>query len=53
MDPAELFGTNLKLVDRVVAGVCRRSGLRDADAEDFASEARLASFLARLDDEDD
>ena len=42
MNPAELFRDNLKLIDRVIAGVCRRSGLRDADAEDFASTARIA-----------
>src|SRR5258706_8801557 len=42
MNPAELFRENLKLIDRVVAGVCRRSGLRSADAEDFASVAKLA-----------
>jgi RNA polymerase sigma factor (sigma-70 family) len=42
MNPAELFRDNLKLIDRVVAGVCRRTGLRDADAEDFASTAKLA-----------
>lgn len=38
----ELFEANLPLVDRVIAGVCRRAGLRDADAEDFASTAKLA-----------
>lgn len=42
MNAEELFGANLELIDRVVAGVCRRSGLRDADAEDFASMVRLA-----------
>jgi len=42
MDVHELFRSNLDLVDRVVAGVCRRSGLRDADAEDFASTVTLA-----------
>jgi RNA polymerase sigma factor for flagellar operon FliA len=42
MNPEELFRANLRLVDRVIAGVCRRSGLRDADAEDFASTAKLA-----------
>jgi len=42
MSPEELFRANLKLVDRVVAGVCRRSGLRGADAEDFASAVKLA-----------
>src|SRR5438034_11520628 len=42
MHPEELFSTNLPLVERVIAGVCRRSGLRDADAEDFASTAKFA-----------
>jgi RNA polymerase sigma factor (sigma-70 family) len=42
MNPSELFGANLKLIDRVIAGVCRRSGLRDADAEDFASTVKIA-----------
>src|SRR6476659_2828016 len=42
MHPEELFTTNLPLVERVIAGVCRRAGLRDADAEDFASTAKLA-----------
>ena len=42
MLPEELFRSNLALVDRVIAGVCRRAGLRDADAEDFASAAKLA-----------
>jgi RNA polymerase sigma factor (sigma-70 family) len=42
MSPEELFQANLGLVDRVIAGVCRRAGLRDADAEDFASTAKLA-----------
>ena len=42
MHPEELFSANLALVERVIAGVCRRAGLRDADAEDFASSAKLA-----------
>lgn len=42
MNMEELFRANLDLIDRVIAGVCRRSGLRDADAEDFASTVRLA-----------
>src|SRR5215470_12626759 len=42
MQAEELFRANLALVERVIAGVCRRAGLRDADAEDFASSARLA-----------
>lgn len=42
MGPEELFRENLALIDRVIAGVCRRAGLRDADAEDFASVVKLA-----------
>lgn len=42
MHAEELFRSNLALVDRVIAGVCRRAGLRDADAEDFASIAKIA-----------
>lgn len=42
MHPEELFRANLSLVERVIAGVCRRAGLRDHDAEDFASIAKLA-----------
>jgi RNA polymerase sigma factor for flagellar operon FliA len=42
MDVQELFRANLALVDRVVGGVCRRTGLRGADAEDFASTVRIA-----------
>lgn len=42
MNPGELFAANLPLVDRVIAGVCRRAGLRAADAEDFASTVKIA-----------
>lgn len=42
MSPEELFAANLPLVDRVTAGVCRRAGLRDSDAEDFASTVKIA-----------
>jgi RNA polymerase sigma factor for flagellar operon FliA len=42
MRPEELFNANLALIDRVIDGVCRRAGLRDADAEDFASVVKLA-----------
>jgi RNA polymerase sigma factor for flagellar operon FliA len=42
MNVEELFGANLALIDRVVAGVCRRTGLRDADVEDFASTVKIA-----------
>ena len=41
MSPEELFRENLPLIERVIAGICRRSGLRDADAEDFGSIVKL------------
>jgi RNA polymerase sigma factor (sigma-70 family) len=41
MDAAALFESNLALIDRVIAGVCRRAHLCDADSEDFASCARI------------
>ena len=42
MDPAALFRDNLPLIDRVLDRVCRRARLYGADAEDFASAARIA-----------
>src|SRR4051812_22503602 len=42
MDVSDLFRTQLATIDRAIERVCRRSGLQGADAEDFASEARLA-----------
>ena len=42
MDPRELFQSNLALIDRVIGRVCIKGRLFDADAEDFASDARLA-----------
>lgn len=42
MDPRELFRENIALIDRVLDRVCRRARLFGADAEDFASSARLA-----------
>ena len=42
MEPAELFREQLPLIARVVGSVCRRAGLRDADAEDFGSMVTLA-----------
>lgn len=41
MKPAELFQENLELIDRIVARLCRHGRLFGADAEDFASAARL------------
>lgn len=42
MDVSELFRTQLATIDRAIDRVCRRAGLQGADAEDFASDARLA-----------
>ncbi|MCU1349343.1 MAG: hypothetical protein JWO56_2373 [Acidobacteria bacterium] len=42
MGPRELFETNLPVVERAIARVCRDARLSGADAEDFASSARLA-----------
>jgi len=42
MDPQELFTGNLALIDRVIAGVCRRARLSREDAEDFASTVKLS-----------
>jgi len=41
MNPAELFQENLALIDRIVGRLCRHGRLFGADAEDFASAARL------------
>lgn len=41
MNVAELFESNLALIDRVIGIVCRRGRLFGADAEDFASSVRL------------
>ena len=37
-----LFRANLGVIERVVDRVCRHAGLRDADADDFASVVNLA-----------
>jgi RNA polymerase sigma factor (sigma-70 family) len=39
---AELFRSSLPLVEHIARGLCRRAGLQGADAEDFASAAKLA-----------
>jgi RNA polymerase sigma factor for flagellar operon FliA len=38
----EVFRARLDLINQVIAFVCRRNNLNQADAEDFASHARLA-----------
>lgn len=42
MNVVELFESNLGLIDRVIATVCRRARVFGADAEDFASTVRIA-----------
>lgn len=42
MNASDLFAANLGLIDRIIGIVCRRASLFGADAEDFASEAKLA-----------
>jgi hypothetical protein len=42
MHPPQLFEANLDVIERAIAQVARRVRLRGADAEDFASSARVA-----------
>ena len=42
MDPRQLFDENLALIDRIAGRVCAKAGLKGADAEDFASDVRVA-----------
>jgi RNA polymerase sigma factor (sigma-70 family) len=42
MEPRENFEANLPAIDRIVARVCWRAGIRGADAEDFGSSVKLA-----------
>src|SRR5258706_8361934 len=42
MNARSLFEANLEEIERAIAQVCRHVRLRGADAEDFASCARLA-----------
>lgn len=42
MDPRELFEANLPLIDRISRRVAARGGLSRDDAEDFASDFRIA-----------
>ncbi len=41
MEPEALFEENLELIDRLTASIAARNGMFGADAEDFASWARL------------
>ena len=39
--PAAVYLQHLQAIDRIAGSLCRRHGIRGADAEDFASEVRL------------
>lgn len=39
--PAAVYLQHLQAIDRIANSLCRRHGIRGADAEDFASEVRL------------
>jgi RNA polymerase sigma factor (sigma-70 family) len=41
MDAAELYRQHLTTIDQIARSVCRRNGVNDHDAEDFASDVRL------------
>jgi RNA polymerase sigma factor (sigma-70 family) len=41
VDPRALYLEQLKLIDHIARLLCRRHGIRGADADDFLSEARL------------
>ena len=41
MDPRTLYVEHLDVINRIAESLCRRNGVRGADAEDFASEVRL------------
>ena len=41
-EAADLFRSNLPLIDRVIARVCRQANVRDADADDFSSAVKVA-----------
>ena len=42
MNPRELFEDHLPLIEEICSSVCRRNGCFGADAEDFASQVKLA-----------
>src|SRR5688572_13812714 len=41
MDARALYVDHLDAINRIAESLCRRNGIRDADAEDFVSEVRL------------
>jgi len=40
-EPRQLYVEHLDTITRIAESLCRRNGIRDADAEDFASEVKL------------
>ena len=50
MTGRERFEANIDAIDRAIARVCRMAGVRNADAEDFASTAKLAVAASVRDD---
>jgi RNA polymerase sigma factor for flagellar operon FliA len=41
MDAEQLFREHLQVIDHIAQSICRRSGVREHEAEDFASDMRL------------
>lgn len=41
MDAEELFRQNLPVIDQIAQSVCRRNGVHEHEAQDFASDMRL------------
>jgi RNA polymerase sigma factor (sigma-70 family) len=41
MDAEELFRQNLPVIEQIASSVCRRNGVHEHEAEDFASDMRL------------
>jgi RNA polymerase sigma factor (sigma-70 family) len=41
MDPRQVYVEHLDAITRIAESLCRRNGIRDADAEDFVSEVKL------------
>ena len=41
MDPRQVYVEHLDVINRIAESLCRRNGVRGADAEDFAADVRL------------
>jgi len=44
MDPEAFLGEHLAVIREIAESICRRNGVNDDDAEDFASEVRLKMY---------